>query len=106
MNTSKALKKTNKKAPLVDIFILFIFIFFISHITPSLSVRTNLFFIGHPIIAFTTDIETDSSFKEAERENIKFYKSTKTPANKEPVDNTMTFKVKKVLFLYFSEFYD
>lgn len=83
-----------------NIFLSILLSFIILHITPQLSIRTHLFVTGHPKTAFTTqliELNQDTNSK-----NVYFYNLTNPPTIKSLDTDLKTYKVVKILFLYFS----
>lgn len=82
----------------VPLFILLLFI--ILHITPNLSIRTHLLITGHPKSAFNTEIKKVN--QDYESKNVSLYDLTDPPTIKGLDADLTTYKVVKILFLYFT----
>ncbi|WP_298847106.1 hypothetical protein [Clostridium sp.] len=83
----------------------------ITHITPQISIRTNLFVTGHPIGAFKATIDINKGQYELDKdtldkENAMIYVITDFTVYDGGTGNPMSnFKVTKSWILYFSEIY-
>lgn len=81
----------------------------VTHSTPELALRTHVFFMGHPVIAITTDIEEDHYHNdhhktEFEKLNAWSYILTTPPVEKATESELISFVVKKKGFLHFAEY--
>lgn len=85
---------------LKNIFLSILICFIILHITPQLSIRTHLLVTGHPKTAFTTQITKVN--RDTDSKNISFYDLTEPPTIRSLDIDLKTYKVIKILFLYFS----
>lgn len=87
-----------------------ILLFFILHLTPSLALRTFVFFNGHPIVAITTEIVDDkqlnpNDIEKLKKEQAKCYSLTKIPKEKNNDTDLLNYIVHKKGFLYLAEYY-
>lgn len=104
----KDLKKVNKK---LHIFIIIIGVFIITHIAPSIFIRTHLFIFGHPIGAFRGTVEINEPQYKLDKvmlddENAMIYTIRGCNLFYHITGNSMiNYKVKKIGFLYFTEAY-
>lgn len=104
----KDLKKVNKK---LCILIVIIGVFIITHITPSISIRTHLCISGYPIGAFRGTVEINESQYKLDKailddENAMIYTIRGYRLFDHATGNPMiNYKVKKIGFLYFTEDY-
>lgn len=87
-----------------------IILFFVLHLSPSLALRTHVFFNGHPILAVTTNIVDDQEHNQTDKEflrkeHAKIYSLTKAP--KEKVTGTFftNYIVHKKGILYIADYY-
>ncbi|HEY5524130.1 MAG TPA: hypothetical protein VIK26_02215 [Clostridium sp.] len=96
---------------IIILFTLIIFIggVIITHITPSISIRTHLFITGHPIGAFKVTIYINKGQYEMDKgildnENTMIYDTADFDLNDGGTGNPMSnFKVTKTWILYFAE---
>lgn len=77
--------------------------FFMSHVTPKMSIKTHLIFSGHLNEYISSDIEYNElqnhlDKEELEAKNYKVYNLTNISSS----SSLFNFKVKKVGFLYFA----
>lgn len=84
--------------------------YIILHFTPTLALRTFIFTMGYPVIAFTTGIVDDELHNTIDRqilesENAKCYTLTKPAFEKATQGELRNYKVTKRGFLYFAEYY-
>ncbi|MDF2506070.1 hypothetical protein [Clostridium sp.] len=85
--------------------------FVIVHITPSRSIRTHLFMIGHPTSAFKENFDINEPQYKMDKyilddENAMIYRVKYHPIGGIGTANEIyNFKVKKIGFLYFTELY-
>ena len=83
----------------------------ITHITPSISIRTHLFVTGHPIGAFKSTIYINKGQYEMDKdildkENAMIYEIADFDLYDGGTGNPMSnFKVTKTWILYFAELY-
>lgn len=96
-----------RKRTLILLALLMIYI--VTHSTPELALRTHVFFMGHPIIAVTTDIEDDQYHNDYhktafETMNARAYMLTKPPVEKVTKSELTSFLVKKKGFLHYAEY--
>lgn len=92
------IKHINK---IITIPILIILIFLLSHSTEKLAVRTTLFTSGHPIKAFTSEIEKSDIYDEKSGRQYEVLANINDPGT----GNYLTsLKVKRYFFLYFANF--
>ncbi|WP_025027788.1 hypothetical protein [Caldalkalibacillus mannanilyticus] len=103
------IKKINLKKKLIFI-VLIAIIFLLLHSTPSMALRTQVFIMGYPHIALTTEIIDDEYHNEVDQEkfaelNAKAYTLTKPPIEKATQGELRNYLVRKSGFLYFAEYY-
>lgn len=102
------MKKRSIKLYLLISFILIVSLFLILHITPSLAIRSKLFFDGHVIGAFQGKIEFNElqynlDKIELEKANEKIYCINSANIDDFETGNRIfNFKVKAYGFLYFA----
>ncbi|PKR76769.1 hypothetical protein CEY16_13190 [Halalkalibacillus sediminis] len=99
-----------KKLILIIFLSILIVGFVVLHSTPHLALRTHVFFTGHPIKAFTTEIVDDESRNEIDKEkfdrlNAKAYSLTKPPIEKATDGELKNYLVRKRGWLYFARYY-
>lgn len=92
------------------VLLVLLMIYVITHSTPELALRTHVFFMGHPIIAITTDIEEDpyhNDYHKAEFEKLdaSAYILTNPPVEKATESELISFMVKKKGLLHFAEYF-
>jgi hypothetical protein len=80
------------------------------HSTPKMALSFHILFMGYPKEALITDIrdnKIDNRFhkKELVALNAKIYILTKPPFEKQTESELDTFRVRKIGFLYFAEYY-
>jgi hypothetical protein len=85
-------------------------LYIILHVTPTLALRTRIFMMGYPIVAFTTGIVDDEFHNTIDRqilesENAKCYTLTKPAFEKSTQGELRNYKVTKKGILYFAEYY-
>jgi hypothetical protein len=90
--------------------ILFGVLFLLLHSTPTIALRTHVFFMGHPVAAMTTGIKDDKFHNKEDREKFitlhgKAYALTKPPIEKATEGILVNYLVRKHGFLYFAEYY-
>jgi hypothetical protein len=86
-----------------------ILLFFIFHLTPSLAIRTFIFFNGHPIVAVTTKIVDNkelnpNDIEKFKKEHAKCYSLTKVPNEKDNDTDLLNYVVHKKGILYLAEY--
>lgn len=94
---------------LTVLLIVLVFIFAL-HLTPSLALRTHVFFKGYPLKAISTDIVDDEHHntvdeKELKKENAKCYSLTKPPIESATDSELRNYKVTRKGILYVAEYY-
>lgn len=97
----------NKKKFLI---IILVIIYLALHLTPKSSLKTHIFLTGHFMEAISTDIIEDIEHNEMDKdeltkENAKCYRLTKPPIEKATQGVLRNYKVRKIGFLYFAEYY-
>lgn len=102
------MKKTNLNT-ITMIFCIIVF-YTLLHLTPTFALRTRIFTMGYPVIAFTTGIVDDEFHntidkKILESENAKCYTLTKPAFEKATQGELRNYKVTKKGILYFAEYY-
>ena len=85
-------------------------IFYLLHSTPSMAIRTEVFFKGYPKSALTSGIIDDEYHNEVDKEkfdelNAKAYTLTKPPIEKATQGELRNYLVRKFGFLHFAEYY-
>lgn len=80
------------------------------HLTPSIALRTHVFFNGHPIIALTSNIVEDQAHNRMDKEylkkeNAKCYSLTKAPKEKATDSYLRNYIVRKNGFLYSANYF-
>jgi len=85
-------------------------IFIALHSTPKTAIRTKVFMMGHPIIAFTTGIVVYEFYVEKEKERIakrgdKVFSLTNPPIERGTEGILDNYRVSKVGFLYFAKYW-
>lgn len=95
--------KIIKRKKLLISIILVVLIFIALHITPNISLRTHMFFIGHPKIAITSDILEYN--KESESKNTMFLIFEPSAKERATGNEYLAFKVTKFGVIYLSEYY-
>lgn len=85
-------------------------IFLILHSTPSMALRTQVFIMGYPKSALTSEIIDDIYHNEVDKEkfavlNAKAYTLTKPPIEKATQGELRNFLVKKIGLFYLAEYY-
>lgn len=81
--------------------ILALALFFLSHSTATLSVRTHLLFTGYPLSALTSKIETTDIYDEQYGRQYEVLQDIK---DRGTGNSCSSLKVKKFIFLYFAKF--
>ncbi|MBY6036919.1 hypothetical protein KUV80_09650 [Fictibacillus nanhaiensis] len=89
--------------------IAFVFVLILLHSTPSMALRTHVFFMGYPKAAITSGIIEDDFHNKVDREkfselNAKAYTLTKPPIEKATSGVLRNYLVRKIGFLHFAEF--
>jgi hypothetical protein len=85
-------------------------LFLVLHSTPSLALRTHVFFMGHPITACTSGVQEGVSHVIINKEKLiqlheKAYSLTKAPADSAGGGGLLeNYLVKRDGFLYFAEY--
>lgn len=97
-----------KKRTAVLLFLLLTYV--VTHSTPELALRTHVLFMGHPVIAITTDVENslyhnDYHKAEFEKLNAKAYILTKLPVEKATESELISLVVEKRGFLHFAKYF-
>lgn len=85
-------------------------IFLILHSTPSMALRTQVFIMGYPKAALTSEIIDNNYHNEVDKEklavlNAKAYTLTKPPIEKATQGELRNFLVKKIGLFYLAEYY-
>ncbi|WP_313799027.1 hypothetical protein [Cytobacillus sp.] len=95
-----------KKVKLI-IFISMIVVVFLLHSTPKMALRTQVFFMGYPKAALTSEIidyeYKNIKFKEKDS-NSRGYAFTNPPIEKATQGPLDTYRVKRIGILYFADF--
>lgn len=94
-----------KKKLIIIISSCIVLLFIGLHITPELALRAYVFRIGHPIVAFTVNLEEDYIHRNLETENIKFYTLHEAPVDRETGNDLTSYRVTKKGFLFFAKYY-
>ena len=85
--------------------------FIITHINPSISIRTHLFISGHPIGAFRVNVQTNELQYKIDKnildnENAMIYSTLGYKLYDRATGKVLSnYKVKKIEFLYFTDEY-
>lgn len=100
----------NHKIIAITIVVSIIAMFIILHTTPTLALKTHVFFMGYIVESITTEIVDDGFHNEFDKEalesqNAKCYRLTKPPVDKETEAKLRNYKVTKKGPLYFAEYY-
>ncbi|WP_051348391.1 hypothetical protein [Peribacillus kribbensis] len=90
--------------------IVLIFLYLVCHTTPELSLRSHVGYMGYFKSAFTSSIVEDEYHnkmdkKKLQKDNAKCYTLTKPPIEEATQGVLRNFKVKKVGFLYYTDYY-
>ncbi|MGN7402336.1 hypothetical protein ACTHO0_20985 [Cytobacillus praedii] len=95
----------NKVKLIIFISMIVVVFYFLLHSTPKMALRTQVFFMGYPKAALTSEI-IDYEYK-----NIKFkekdsrgYALTNPPIEKATQGHLDTYRVKRIGILYFADF--
>ena len=85
-------------------------VFVLLHSTPSMALRTPVFFMGYPKAAITSEIIEDEFHNKIDKEKFmelhaKAYTLTKPPTEKATEGELRNFLVRKFGFLHFAEYY-
>lgn len=97
-------KKVKTKKIILGIIGFIVLLLTFLHTNPTLSVKTNLFLSGHPVLAFNSSVEVNNLQTNLDKEalaeeNSEIYKVSNIDSN----DNSpFNFKVKKIGILYFA----
>lgn len=83
------------------IIVLTLAILWLPHSTATLSIRTHLFFIGHPLAALTSKIEKTDIYDEQYGRQYEVLQDIKDIGTG---NSSSSLKVKKFIFLYFAEY--
>ena len=101
-----------KKIVSISAIILVVAAFLLLHSTPKLAICTNVFLMGYPKEALTSEVEEYEFYNEVDENNFveqnphsKFYILSNPPIEKATEGELNTYKVRKFGFLYFAEFY-
>ncbi|ANX11702.1 hypothetical protein ABE41_006750 [Fictibacillus arsenicus] len=75
-----------------------------------MALRTEVILMGHPVASLTTGIIEDEFHNEVDKEkfaelNAKAYTLTKPPVERATQGKLRNYRVRKVGFLYFAEYY-
>lgn len=103
--------KFSKKFIKLLFFLVIIGGFIISHMTPSVSIRTHIFVTGYPIGAFKGTVHINESQYNMDKsilnkENAMIYAFDGYNLYDRPTGNVLrNYKVKKIGFLYFTDNY-
>lgn len=95
--------KKHKNKYLVLFLVSVIVLPIVLHLTPKLSVKTNLFMSGHLSPALFADIEEDQTL--SKEENTLIFMVSPSAYEKSTGTQLDCFKVKKELFYYVSDYY-
>ena len=90
------MKKKIITLPRVILF--FIIIWGLLHITPHSALRTSLFFEGHPILAFNSEIREMKSDLATKR--VKFYMFYPQPKDRETGNSKLAYKTTRIGLFY------
>ena len=87
-----------------------IILFAVLHSTPKLALRTHVFFNGHPILAFQTEIIPDREHNRIDKEYLKkeqakCYSLTKAPNGGTTDSHFTNYIVRKKGFIYKANYY-
>lgn len=91
-----------KSALIIGVLIIF---FVLLHITPRISLRTNIFFTGSPKIALTSNIEIDTMHEGLVNDKTQFLRINPAPIDKPTNTELRNYEIVKVGFLYFTFYY-
>ncbi|WP_404460817.1 hypothetical protein [Sutcliffiella horikoshii] len=93
-----------KKGKLIVLTVAIIVIFFVMlHSNPTSALRTKVFFMGYPKVAFTSEI-VEYEFVNLHAKGSKGYLFTEPPMEKATQGYLDTYQVKKFGIFYFAEF--
>lgn len=99
-----------KKSKSTIVITITIMLFIILHLTPSLAIRTRVFFMGYFVNAIKTDVVDDVTHNNMDKElleseNAKCYTLTNPPIEKATQGVLRNYKVVKIGPLYFASYY-
>ncbi|MCL1694468.1 hypothetical protein [Lysinibacillus sp. BPa_S21] len=97
-----------KKKVIISVSLLVVII--LLHSTPSMALRTHVFFLGYPIAAISSGIIEDKEHNKVDKDkfaelNAKAYTLTNPPIEKATQTKLRNFLVRKFGFLHFAEYY-
>ncbi|MEQ6356054.1 hypothetical protein ABNX05_15610 [Lysinibacillus sp. M3] len=97
-----------KKKVIVIVSLLVVII--LLHSTPSMALRTHIFFMGYPKAAISSGIIEDKEHNEVNKDkfaelNAKAYSLTNPPIEKATHGELRNFLVRKFGFLHFADYY-
>jgi len=97
-----------KKKIIIIVSLLVVFI--VLHSTPSMALRSHIFFMGYPKAAITSGITEDKEHNEVDKNkfaelNAKAYSLTNPPIEKATHGELRNYLVRKFGFLHFAEYY-
>lgn len=84
--------------------------FLLLHSTPSMALRTQIFIMGYPKVALTSQIVDDVYHNKIDKDkfadlNAKAYTLTNPPIEKATQGELRNFLVRKIGFFYLAEYY-
>ncbi|MFE3572932.1 hypothetical protein [Lysinibacillus sp. NPDC059133] len=94
----------------VIIIVSFLVVIILLHSSPSIALRTHVFFLGYPKAAISSGIIEDKEHNEVDKDkfaelNAKAYTLTNPPIEKATQGELRNFLVRKFGFLHFAEYY-
>ncbi|GGI10960.1 hypothetical protein [Gottfriedia solisilvae] len=95
---------------LIPVIIIPAILFIVLHSSPKLALRTHVFFNGHPILAFQTEIIDDQEHNKMDeeylkKEQAKCYSLTKAPKERVTDSYLTNYIVRKKGFIYKANYY-
>ncbi|MGE7694061.1 hypothetical protein ACQKNC_08060 [Lysinibacillus sp. NPDC094177] len=93
----------------IIIIVSFLAVIILLHSTPSMALRTYVFFLGYPKAAITSGIIEDKEHNEVDKDrfaelNAKAYALTNPPIEKATQTELRNYLVRKFGFLHFAEY--
>lgn len=93
----------------IIIIVSFLAVIVLLHSTPSMALRTYVFFLGYPKAAITSGIIEDKEHNEVDKDrfaelNAKAYALTNPPIEKATQTELRNYLVRKFGFLHFAEY--
>ncbi|MGE7909517.1 hypothetical protein [Lysinibacillus xylanilyticus] len=93
----------------VIIIVSFLGVIILLHLTPSMALRTHIFFMGYPKAAISSGIIEDKEHNEVDKDkfaefNAKAYSLTNPSVEKATQGELRNYLVRKIGFLHFAEY--